>query len=448
VKGLLESREPNEIRRSIDYLGVGAFVIDVMPDGAFRVAAINARLEELAGMNHRDVAGRLVDDLLDTATADLVKDNYRRCVQARTAIDYQQALDLPTGRTHTRTILVPLFDIQGRVFRILGVAHDVSDLVHLKSEKRYQSALLSAYLEECPDGILVIDADNSMKMWNRRFLEIWEIPAEVMEAGDGQSALEAVRRQIEDPDAFVDRVMTLSAHLDEEEQDHPIRMRDGRRLERYSRGLRDADGVYWGRIWFYRDVTERERMTEALTRLAVTDPLTNTTNRRAFMEALGEEYLRARRYAHPMSLLMLDLDHFKTIYDRYGHAGGDAALKAFAEVVPPQLRATDHFARMGGEEFAVLLTETDLAEAQAIAERLREAVVALAVDWKPETFSITVSIGVTELRSTDQQPENVLSRADAALYSAKTDGRNRVRTAAKDENSMRGQAEKPGPASA
>lgn len=429
MEGLLESRNHAELHTIINYLGIPAFVIDVEADDVFRLAAINERHEQLTGMRDADCAGRTVDEILPADTARQVKRNYRRCVRQRSAIDYDETLELPAGTTYWRTTLVPYIDVSGRVFRLLGTAFEISHTVHLEHKARYQSTLLSAYLEESPDGILVVDTNNHIKTWNQRFLEIWDIPVEVLEAGDGKQALQIARQRLMDPDEFVTRIMDLYQHLDQEERDYRFRMRDGRSFERYSRGLRDHHGTYWGRIWFYRDVTEHDRINQEMARLARTDVLTDTANRRALMENLTEEYRRARRYGHPFTLLMIDLDHFKTVNDRYGHEGGDAALKAFARSVRPLLRETDQFARMGGEEFAILLPETALAEGLQIAERIGRAIADVVVHSRRGDFGITASIGVSELHPDDADAEETLNRADRALYSAKAEGRNRVASA-------------------
>lgn len=429
MKGLLHSHDPAELRKIIDYLGIVAFVIDVGPDDSFRLAAINERHEQLTGLRHAQVAGSRVDEVLAPEEARLVEKRYRQCVQQRAPIDYQEKLELPIGTTYWRTFLVPFMDAGGRVFRMLGTAFEISHTVHLELETQYQSTLLNVYLEESPDGILVVDADNHMKSWNRRFLEIWDIPEAVMQAGDGAGALEAVRKQLREPDDFIDRVMGLYNHLDQMEAGYRFEMRDGRIFERYSRGLRDRQGTYWGRIWFYRDITQHEKLTEELRRLTLTDALTNTANRRAFMQLLPEEFRRARRYEHYLTALMIDLDHFKGINDQYGHKGGDQALKLFAVTVQPLLRETDHFARMGGEEFAILLPETDPAEGRQIAERIVRAVAGVTVHSERGSFGMTISIGVAEMQAGDTDAEEILNRADQALYAAKDAGRNRVECA-------------------
>ena len=427
MKDIGENREPDELRQMLDYLGVAAFVIDVEPAGEFRLAAINTRHEQLTGMKHREVAGRSVDELLSPEMAAKVKSRYRNCVESKLVTTYRESLDLPIGKTFWQTSLVPFFDETGSVIRILGAANEISDQVNVELEARYQSTVMSAYLDESPDGIVVVDAKNRIKTWNRRFLEIWDIPEEVMNARDGDAALQAVVDQLQDPAGFVEKVKELYAELDTVEHGVRIDMKDGRVLERHSRGLHGPEGVYWGRIWFYRDVTELHRMTEELRRISKTDALTGIANRRAIMEALEKEFGGARRLDHALSVLIMDLDHFKQINDRYGHATGDSVLKEFVRIVVPKIRVSDHFARLGGEEFVIVLPESGLGPAHQLAERLCRAVASHAFGSPQAQFHVTVSIGVATIRDHDSSPENLLGRADRCLYAAKSEGRNRVR---------------------
>ncbi len=175
-----------------------------------------------------------------------------------------------------------------------------------------------------------------------------------------------------------------------------------------------------------QDITERKRMEGELRELASTDPLTGVANRRRFLEAVGAELQRIQRYGNGGSLLMLDLDHFKRVNDRLGHGTGDEVLRHFTALVQRHLRTTDLLGRLGGEEFGVLLTETPLAGAREFAERLRRHVEAEPADTGRGAVAVTVSIGVTPLASSDGAPDEVLARADEALYQAKSRGRNRV----------------------
>ncbi|MDO8958431.1 MAG: diguanylate cyclase [Rhodocyclaceae bacterium] len=171
----------------------------------------------------------------------------------------------------------------------------------------------------------------------------------------------------------------------------------------------------------------RLRQTEAALReLATTDGLTGAANRRQFVARADEELARVQRFDQPAALLMLDLDHFKRINDTYGHAAGDAVLVAFATTVRDALRKVDCFGRMGGEEFAVLLTGCAVKDARMFAERLRQLVADLRVSFDQQSIGVTVSIGIAGLQPGDANSEQALARADAALYRAKSAGRNRV----------------------
>jgi len=156
------------------------------------------------------------------------------------------------------------------------------------------------------------------------------------------------------------------------------------------------------------------------------DPLTGLRNRRAFERALDAEAARLDRYGHPLSLLVLDADHFKGINDRFGHEAGDTVLQDIALLLESEIRDLDTAARFGGEEFVVLLPETDLAAATDVAERLRRSVEGLKKRWNGEPLSITVSVGVSACPRCVADPQGIVNSADAALYSAKSQGRNRV----------------------
>jgi diguanylate cyclase (GGDEF)-like protein len=165
--------------------------------------------------------------------------------------------------------------------------------------------------------------------------------------------------------------------------------------------------------------------------LSMTDSLTGIYNRRYLLRYLGRELKRAQRLSGDVSLLLLDIDHFKQVNDTYGHAVGDHVLKSFAQIVGKCLqRVTDWCARLGGEEFAVVLEGTSLQEASICAERIREAVANTSIDNTAGRIRITVSIGVSALGaipdSSTATVQTLLERADNALYASKSGGRNRV----------------------
>lgn len=181
------------------------------------------------------------------------------------------------------------------------------------------------------------------------------------------------------------------------------------------------------RSGFMLDITDRKRAEEELVTLATTDFLTGLPSRRSFIARLEDELARLRRAIdQPIALLMLDLDHFKNVNDRYGHATGDAMLRHFAGLVANELRRVDMAGRLGGEEFGIILPGADRKPAAAFAERLCERIHDSPLPIDSRRIPFTVSIGVTQLRVSDADPDVALDRVDRYLYRAKERGRDRV----------------------
>lgn len=172
----------------------------------------------------------------------------------------------------------------------------------------------------------------------------------------------------------------------------------------------------------FRNITERKKLEDALKIAATIDKLTDIYNRRKFEDILKQEIERAKRYKSPLSLLMLDLDHFKNINDTYGHQVGDYVLKTIADIVKNNIRTIDFFGRWGGEEFMILLPETILKNAGELAEKIRS----LIENYIFENVKlVTISCGVTQFIK-DDTFDSFIKRVDDALYHAKKQGRNKI----------------------
>lgn len=181
-----------------------------------------------------------------------------------------------------------------------------------------------------------------------------------------------------------------------------------------------------GRMLIYSDVTDIVRNAEEMERLATTDGMTGIYNRRHFMTLADRELHRARRYNRPIAFLMIDIDFFKIINDDFGHQVGDAMIVHLASLARECKRDSDVLARIGGEEFALLLPETDLQQAQGVAERLRCEVGSNPLVAASGTIPATVSIGVAVAAEGVNEVSDLMKAADHALYDAKRAGRNRV----------------------
>ncbi len=175
-------------------------------------------------------------------------------------------------------------------------------------------------------------------------------------------------------------------------------------------------------------INQLERQVEHLQKLVVTDPLTGIYNKRHFNESLHKELERTRRSRQPTSLIMLDIDHFKSINDQHGHLAGDKVLQALANTLKHTIRLIDIPCRYGGEEFALILPSTPLVTAIQVAERLHQAIqqAEIAID-DDHALQITASLGVSSFDALDKADgEQLIARADQQLYQAKATGRNRV----------------------
>ncbi|NPA65924.1 MAG: diguanylate cyclase [Epsilonproteobacteria bacterium] len=176
------------------------------------------------------------------------------------------------------------------------------------------------------------------------------------------------------------------------------------------------------------EIKRKEEETQILQEIAYKDPLTGALNRRKFEEIVRVEFKRAKRYSIKLSFLMMDIDHFKSINDTYGHAVGDEVLKYFVSTYLSMARELDILARIGGEEFVVVLPETDGEGAFAVAERFRKRIEksCVIVDDKKICFTVSIGIATFDVTKKDQTPETLLEEADKALYEAKKTGRNKT----------------------
>ena len=245
---------------------------------------------------------------------------------------------------------------------------------------------------------------------------------EVCRTSTGLAALEA-------PEFMQGLRAVLAGESDLFQIEYPCHSPDELRwfVARVSPLRRRVTGVGEGAVVSHMNITDRKLAELKLARIAATDALTGIPNRRFFDEFAAIEFSRVARFGEPSSVLMIDLDRFKTINDEYGHAAGDAVLRSVATIGSTVLRACDVFARIGGEEFVCLLPGTDIAGAHVAAEKLRKEVEQLSVVVDSQTVSVTTSIGVGGISRGDKSIADAMNRADKALYRAKAAGRNCVR---------------------
>jgi len=295
----------------------------------------------------------------------------------------------------------------------------------LRAEMEARNNLLIAALEAAANGVVITDKDAIIIWANSAFGRLTGYgPEEAV----GKNPNQLTKSGLQNADFYKDMWEVLLAGQNWRGELVNKRKNGSLYHEELSIApVKSGAGEITHFVGIKEDITERKEMEAQLQKLASTDPLTGLFNRRVFLEQLELERAKVARLPHYSAvLLMLDLDFFKRVNDAYGHATGDRVLKTFAEIARNNSRSIDIPARLGGEEFAILLSGADKNDALIMAERLREQVAEIVIAHEAGPVQITVSIGAACVLADDINGEGVLHRADVALYEAKERGRNQT----------------------
>ncbi len=326
------------------------------------------------------------------------------------------------GEPHPTCYAVSIFKLSGDAFA--WTVQDISESVRRDRLLQRHEAWLNAIVAGVKDyALTIVDEQGCIDHWN-----------DSLERVTGFSQDDVCRRPYSfffKPDAMtMDRI---------EDQLHEARTCG---LSLSEGWMRRADGSdFWGHSLItpldpmlhptgyslvLRDITDSRESLDAVLKAALIDQLTGVANRRSFFEVAELELARYARKPRPIALLLIDIDHFKLVNDNHGHAAGDAVIVSLARLLQDSVRSIDIVARLGGEEFVILLPSTSADMAERIAERIRRKVAALRVETEAGDIHCTVSIGVTEVGAGTEEVTKLLASADKALYAAKNAGRNRV----------------------
>ncbi|MFP4138813.1 MAG: diguanylate cyclase [Halomonas sp.] len=315
---------------------------------------------------------------------------------------------------------------------IFCIVRDITARKATEERLKRNEALLRGIASQVPGALyqyrMAPDGSRSFPYFSEGIVTLGGLPFEVFDGAGTDPVMSRILP--EDAERVEDQTRRSAATMKNVHMEFRIHHGDGsiRWLECRSTPRREADGgILWTGILL--DITQRKQAEERINAMAITDGLTGITNRQAFGRLLEKEMARAHRYGSPLSLIMYDLDHFKHINDHFGHNAGDDVLKALTGLVNRTLRDSDLHGRWGGEEFMVLLPETDLEAAGKVAEKLRQAI---AHHRFKGIGGVTASFGVAQL-SPGENDRSLVHRVDEALYRAKALGRNRVESWVADE---------------
>ncbi len=329
-------------------------------------------------------------------------------------------LSLPDGR---------FFDIRRSAMPDGGYVSTTTDITgrrQIEAELASRNQFVESVLRSISQGIVAFDREKQLVAWNDQYREFFDLPPELLRPGVKRRTIISYltergyfgRRNV-DGDARKQIDLPLP------DQRFEIRLPDGRVLDIRREPLPDG-----GIVSTYTDITEQKRAEDTIRRLALLDPLTGLANRARFDQRLAEAISHASENQRRVALLLIDLDHFKPVNDTHGHSVGDVVLRRVGRILAQTVRDIDTAARIGGDEFAVILTHLpDTSVAERIAQRIIETV-QLPIPIDELTVAIGASVGIAIAPDNGSTPETLRNRADAALYLAKGAGRGVWRRAA------------------
>ncbi len=377
-------------------------------------------------------------DVTDPARAQHLYEQERRIIESGTSVlDLEEEIVEKSGeRRWYRTSKVPLTGKDGRIVGLAGMTVDITGVKQLERELIESRDRLSLAMSEMSDGLALFDRDGYLVFCNEQYRKAFPRSEHVRVVGAHikDILLECARsgEQLGIPEDDIEGWAERVASLLRVPNVVTVELFNGSYLQ-----LRNQLASNDSALVIVTDVTDLKLAERALieanadlSRQASTDALTGLANRRVFDDALERDMARCGRAGTPLSLILLDVDRFKHYNDLHGHQAGDRCLVMVANALRASLlRPTDLAARYGGEEFAVILPDTDITGAEAVAERIRTAIAGAATSELG--IEVTASLGVAEydLAKGPSTPENLVRRADGALYSAKAAGRNRVMAA-------------------
>lgn len=299
------------------------------------------------------------------------------------------------------------------------------------SQHKFQQKLLE-FIDVCNDGYAILSADDKMLGCNQAFAGIFYQDQRKIQ---GLSFEQLMRLSFSEGKGIRFETETIDewlAQVQQKRRQNPfqlfeVNLTDDRWFLMSEQILPTGEMLIQAKEITKQKVLEHQLHSKVVTlsELALTDELTKVANRRCFVDSVEAELARCQRVDKPAALLLLDLDFFKSVNDTYGHQAGDEVLKATANRIKKALREYDIFGRIGGEEFAVFLTETDLATALHVAERIRGMLADFPVKAGRVELCVTTSIGIA-LTQGESNFEELYLQADSALYMAKRNGRNRA----------------------
>ncbi|WP_033137158.1 sensor domain-containing diguanylate cyclase, partial [Aeromonas finlandensis] len=383
------------IKSSLDAIGAAVAVFSLDKDGHFVLVSANDTFAKAFAIDLLGCIGKKLSKMFPRYITSSIEQPMHECVTLQTGVESELPIDTLSRTSWWRFVLSPIIPEQSRITRIIVTAIDITAKKQLEealttSRRRFEAVVNSAY-----DGIISVSSESRIELINTAACEMFGIDESYL-----GKRLETLL-----PQRFrANHEGYIQAFSHSPINSRPMHARasvvglrsDGSEFPLEVTIAKINLGQTTEMTAILRDISERARLVEELRVAATTDPLTGIANRRRFDELVNAEMQRCQRFGHTMSLMMIDIDHFKEVNDTFGHQQGDQAIMSLVNRIGKQLREVDMLGRWGGEEFIVLLPETSLELAWTCAERIR-----LAVESARHALSgalevtLTISIGIS-----------------------------------------------------
>ena len=425
---MFKSSNHKELRESLSSIGASIAIFEV-ESNSYKLVTANTLFEELLDIPIQQAIGSQCSQLFDRYIHLPTIKAFKACIEQQCPVETEIAIDKATTTRWWRFIITPILTPEKEYNeRLLVTAIEITDKKLLeqqlaRSNQRYEAVVESAY-----DGIITIDDQHNITQINSVAKDMFFIEADDI-LGQPLNKLIPLRFQ-KHHDHHIDGFRQSSVNSRPMQSRLPVA---GLRTDNTEFPLEVTISKInvVGNVEMtatLRDISERARLIEELSKAAVEDHLTSLTNRRGLEREFEKELHRNKRFNTPICLVVLDVDHFKQINDDYGHITGDKILQNLAKLLKANSRYVDTMARWGGEEFAALLVETDITGAIAWSEKMRKEIEQHPHQIDGNDIYITASFGIACLDEKHNSLEQLFALADSRLYQAKANGRNKVQS--------------------
>ena len=395
----------------------------VLVDAAsLSVMAVNAPAAALLGVDVLTLRGQPVIDL--AATPEDLAFWQQAALGVREGLDSQTWLRRSDGALVAVRRRITHLRLTGEKSVFMIVMHDRSAELQAETALADQVSQLTATLESTHDGILVTDLTGRVRNFNRRFAALWDVPESLLAQPDGSLVQKWMLQRVSEPSVYSRRLCAIEMSAQASSTD-VISITGGRVLERVSRPQLSR-GQTIGRVYSFRDITERIEADRRIDLLSHTDALTGLPNRRAMLGRIEHALALSQRDGMPFALLFLNLDRFKHINDTLGRGLGDRVLSDVAERLLSTLRQVDTVCRLGADEFVMLVHHADVAGAERSVQRLFE-VMQRSFMLEELSFTVTCSVGMALYPGDGNSADELLQACDDAMHEAKEQGGNAFR---------------------